>query len=295
MIHIIDLNFLNVSKSIASFLVETNNGPILIETGPDSTFKNLKKGIEKYNYNIENIKHVFLTHIHLDHAGAAWRLAEHGAKIYVHPKGAEHLIHPEKLMSSAKKIYQDKMDFLWGKFNPIAPELIKSCKNMENIILGGVEIEAIHTPGHANHHIAWKVNDTIFAGDVCGAKIDNGPVVPACPPPDIDIEAWVNSIKMILKKNANSLYLTHYGKVTNVSSHLKDLEKILKNWAYWIKEKMASGCSEKEMTSLFINYVNNNLKIKGVSKKLLEKYNAANPPYMSVSGLVRYWNKKNVL
>ncbi|MGI9545489.1 MAG: MBL fold metallo-hydrolase, partial [Cyclobacteriaceae bacterium] len=117
--HIIDLHFLGYPKVIAAFLVETEDGPVLIETGPYSTYPTLEKGVNRIGYSIKDIKHVLLTHIHLDHAGAAWKLAENGANIYVHPVGMAHLAYPSKLMDSAKRIYKEDMDRLWGDMQAI--------------------------------------------------------------------------------------------------------------------------------------------------------------------------------
>ncbi len=110
-VNIIDNNFF-AKDVIASYLIENGGEPILIETGPDTTFNNLEKGLQDHGYAVEDIKNVFVTHIHLDHSGAAWHFANAGAKIYVHPFGAKHLAEPEKLMASAKRIYADQMETL---------------------------------------------------------------------------------------------------------------------------------------------------------------------------------------
>ncbi|MDX1666784.1 MAG: MBL fold metallo-hydrolase, partial [Saprospiraceae bacterium] len=154
MIHLIDLHFLGFDRSIASFLYETSDGPILIETGPHSTYDKLKEGVARAGFRMEDIKHVFLTHIHLDHAGAAWAMAEKGATIYVHPFGAPHLHRPEKLMNSARRIYKDKMDALWGSMEGIAENRIREAGSEESFRVGDTFIKAWYTPGHAVHHIA---------------------------------------------------------------------------------------------------------------------------------------------
>src|SRR5690625_2185837 len=123
-IQIIDLNFLNLSDAIASFLIPSDDGLILIESGPETTFSTLKNSIEKAGYEVEDVKHVLLTHIHFDHAGAAWKFAEQDAKIYVHPIGLPHLQNPERLWNSAKRIYKEQMDILWGHMDPIYIDLL---------------------------------------------------------------------------------------------------------------------------------------------------------------------------
>ena len=129
MIKIIDINFLGTSSAIACFLIESDQELILIETGPSTVYNNLKKSIEGFGYDIKKIKHVFVTHIHLDHSGGAWRFAENGAKIYVHPNGTKHLIDPSKLIHSASKIYKDKMIMLWGEIKNIKKENVQSVEH----------------------------------------------------------------------------------------------------------------------------------------------------------------------
>ncbi|MFY0601020.1 MAG: MBL fold metallo-hydrolase [Cyclobacteriaceae bacterium] len=293
MIHVLDLNFLNIDHAIAAFLIESSEGPILIETGPYSTFKSMKSALSAHGYVPEDIKHVFLTHIHFDHAGAAWAFAKTGAKIYLHPFGSTHMENPTKLYNSAKMIYGDDMERLWGAMENIAASQLIAPEDGEEIAIGDVTIKALHTPGHAKHHIAWEIDDIIFTGDVAGVKIGNGPVVPPCPPPDINLEDWNTSIDLISKSKANQLYLTHFGLITDKQQHLSELKKILNDWAFWIKEKWESGLSIEQITPLFKAYTANQLVEKGVDEHGLKQYEAANPSGMSVAGLVRYWKKKS--
>lgn len=293
MIHTLDLSFLGSKHTIAAYLIKTEAGPILFETGPHSTFSILKQELAKHDVKVSDIKHVFVTHIHFDHAGAAWALAKEGAKIYVHPFGARHLQNPEKLYNSAKRIYQDKMDYLWGKMEDIAPTLIHETQHEEEIRIGELTIKALHTPGHAVHHIAWQLGDDIITGDVAGVQINDGMVVPPCPPPDINIEDWMDSIAILRAAKPNALYLTHFGKITAVSEHLDKLEHILNDWAAWMKPHFEANTDQATITPLFQTYVAEQLKVAGVTTaEELEKYEKANPSWMSVAGLMRYWKKK---
>lgn len=292
MTHVLELNFLGQKESIAAFLVETIDGPVLIETGPHSTFETLKKEIKKTGHSIEDIKHVFVTHVHFDHAGAAWAMAEKGAQIYVHPLGLKHLQSPEKLYNSAKRIYGDKMEELWGEMRPIPKKQLVAMKHNQSVRIGKTRFKALDTPGHASHHIAWKVNDTLFAGDVAGVKIGNGPVCPPCPPPDINIEEWVNSIQIILNKRFETIYLTHFGKITNPREHLVELRGRLHNWANWIKPYFDAGVDQAEIVPKFEAYVKNQMLSYGADKSTIKSYDGANPVWMSVAGLMRYWYKK---
>ena len=292
MYHIIDLNFQSCDRTIASFLIETEESPVLIESGPYSTFSTLEKGLKQHGYKPEDIGHLLLTHIHFDHAGAAWALAESGAKVYVHPFGYKHLNHPEKLVSSAKMLYKDDMDKLFGKMEPIKTSSLKKVEDKENITVGGETFRALHTPGHAKHHIAWQWKDIIFTGDVGGVKIGKGPVVPPCPPPDIDLTDWINSIEKIVSEHANQWVLTHFGKITNIRSHADSLKYMLNDWSLWIKNKWEKGLSNEEITPLFIEYTTHQLKKHGLSELELKQYELANQSWMSVTGLTRYWKKQ---
>ncbi|MEZ4884605.1 MAG: MBL fold metallo-hydrolase [Chitinophagales bacterium] len=294
MIHTIDLHFLGHSHSIASYLVETSEGPVLIETGPHSVLPNLQKGLAAKGYRLEDIQHVFLTHIHLDHAGAAWWFAEQGATIYVHPFGYPHLAHPEKLLHSAKRIYQDEMQKLWGDMKPIAESQLVAVENEDEFTIGDTTFKAWHTPGHAVHHIAWQVGKNLFTGDVAGVKIEGGKVVPPCPPPDINLEDWQDSIKLIQSLDVDCLYLVHFGAVRDIENHLNHLVDCLWDWANWIKPYWESGKSAAEITPLFEAYAHQQLVDFGIDAEGCARYEAANPSWMSVAGLMRYWHKKTV-
>lgn len=291
-IQTIDLHFLDIEQAIAAYLIETSVGPVLIETGPHSSFPNLEKAIQSAGYQVADIQHVFLSHIHLDHAGAAWVFAEHGAQIHLHPFGKRHMHRPEKLMASAKRIYKDDMDRLWGKMNPIPADQLIEVAHESIITVGDHKFKALHTPGHAVHHIAWVVDDVIFTGDVAGVKIGGGPVVPPCPPPDIQVEDWESSIALLKAESAKALYLTHYGIVENIDQHLEELLDILHVWADWIKPHYLKQSDPKEITPQFQTFVQRQLRAKGVDEKGIQQYEAANPSWMSVAGLLRYWHKK---
>jgi len=292
-IHTIDLNFQKEDHSIASYLIETEEGPILIETGPMSTFENLKNGIEKLGYKVQDIANILLTHIHFDHAGAAWKFAEHGAKIFVHPIGVPHLQHPDKLWNSAAMIYGDQMETLWGEMKPIPEDQLVGVKDGNIIEFGDITIDVIYTPGHAVHHNAYQIEDVIFTGDVAGVKIGNGPVVPPCPPPDINIELWKESIQKLRDRNPKALYLTHFDCQENPNKLLDDLEAILDNWANYIKPFYDDQIPADTIVPLFVEYTEKQLAEKGLSKAEIQVYEYANPSWMSVNGLLRYWKLKD--
>lgn len=291
-IHIIDLNFLETKDAIACFLIESDQGPVLVETGPESTYPILEKEINKLGFSVQDIQHVLLTHIHFDHAGAAWRIAKHGAKIYVHPTGKPHLESPQRLWNSALQIYGDQMERLWGSMSSISEEQVIAVSHHEIVPIGNLRFKALHTPGHAIHHIAWQLGGNIFTGDVAGVKINGGPVVPPCPPPDIHIEDWKKSLATLKAARPQALYLTHFGIINTIDSHLDNLSYILNDWALWIKPYFEENRDQKEVIPLFMDYTQSQLRKEGCSDELIQIYEYANPSWMSVAGLYRYWKLK---
>ncbi|MGB3798675.1 MAG: MBL fold metallo-hydrolase [Lewinella sp.] len=293
MINTIDLKFLDKPKSIAAFCVSDDDGYTLVECGPYSTHEELLDGLAELDISPKEVHTLLLTHIHFDHAGAAWWWAGKGTKIYVHPRGRKHMIDPERLYSSAKQIYGDRMEELWGKMEGIDPDRIQEVDDQEQLTIGGKKWIAHHTPGHASHHIAWQVDQTVFTGDVGGCRIGGGPVVPPCPPPDIDAEAWRASIDRLRSLEAKDFYLTHYGRITDVNAHLDELGDRLERYVSWMEPYYRDGASAETVAPLFKKYMSDELTLLGVNEADLESYMAANPPYMSVTGLLRWLSKRD--
>lgn len=290
-LHTIDVKFV-VPKVIACFLIETASGPILIETGPDTTFENLKGELHKLDYSTSDIKHVFVTHIHLDHSGAAWHFAQEGATVYVHPRGARHLAEPSRLMASARMIYKERMDELWGRVEPIPEERIYATTDGESVKIGGVEITAVETPGHASHHNAYIIEDHAFLGDVGGICIEDGPPLPPTPPPDINVEAWQSSIKKLYDYNPGVLHPTHFAVINRgIREHFGDLELRLLEYTSWIGERLKEGKTEEDMLEDFDKLTREILDKAGVSADVMRSYELADPFWMNVGGLIRYWKK----
>jgi len=286
-VHDIGLDFQGKLFAISSFLVETSDGPAY------STIQSLEKGIQKCGYQITDIKHVLLTHIHLDHAGAAWYFAQKGAQIYLHPLGYKHMHDPSKLLASAKMIYGDMMEQLWGTLKPIDAKKLTIVEDRTQITIGEKTFKAIYSPGHAKHHVAWQLDNIMFTGDVAGICIKNGPVVPPCPPPDIHIEDWIESIQKILNlKEVDTYYLTHGGKVQHCEAHMEKLQDMLKAYADFMLPYYKAGTKPQEVVQPFNNFVKELLLKNGATQNELDTYESANPSFMAVAGLLRYWKKK---
>jgi glyoxylase-like metal-dependent hydrolase (beta-lactamase superfamily II) len=288
---VLDLHF-QTAGTVGAFLVRTPEGPVLVETGPESLFGTLETAVNGQGFALEDIRHVFLTHIHLDHGGAAWRLARHGAQIYVHSAGARHLVDPGKLLGSAQRIYGEDMERLWGRLEPIAPERITSLEDGQVVRFGGMAIEAIHTPGHAIHHITYRLEDGLFTGDVGGIRIGQGPVIPPFPPPDIDLEAWADSIARMRAVAPACIYPTHFGIKEDAAAHLDSLEENIQRIAAWVRDRVEAGGTVEDLVPPFQAFMHGLLAEHGLPEATIQDYEIADPAFMSVYGLARYWRKR---
>lgn len=266
----------------------------LVDCGPESVFANTVAGLRALGLRPEQVAHVFVTHIHFDHAGAAWRWAqEYGATVCVHPRGAPHLADPAKLVASATKIFGDQMGRLWGDLRAVPAEKLRVVQDNETVAAGGSVFRALDTPGHAQHHHAWLLEkeSTLFAGDVMGVSIDGGPCLPPCPPPDLHIEQWLESLKRIMALRPGRVFLTHFGELDDPVKRMNELVERLLDWAEWMREELKIGMTEEKITPLFEQRVWAELRQAGLNEAMVATYEQADPAAMSVSGLARYWRK----
>ena len=230
-----------------------------------------------------------MTHVHLDHAGAAWRLARAGANVWVHPRGAPHMADPSKLLASAKRIYRDEMDSLWGTLEPIPADRLKVTADGAGIPVGAATIRVLETPGHAIHHNAYLIEGNVFTGDVGGVAIGDGPNLPPTPPPDIDLPTWARSIEKIKAARPDTFYPTHFGGHRDVASRLDEMMEELHAWAGFVRARLDEGEDEPAIVPLFEAWLTDRLLANGVGADGLEAYRTALPFAMNVTGLVRYW------
>jgi glyoxylase-like metal-dependent hydrolase (beta-lactamase superfamily II) len=292
MVHVLDTRQLGRAGIVAATALETNDGLAFFDTGPESTFGDVAVDLREAGFTPENVRHVFLSHIHFDHAGAAWRFAELGATVYVHPRGARHLIDPTKLIESATRIFGDDMQRLWGRIAPIPAERVRILEDNEVVPVAPFEIRAIATPGHASHHHVFHWDDNVFGGDIAGVRIGNGPPIPPFVPPELHIESWRESIAKIRGLNPSNLYLPHFGKVSgSVAEHLDLLDERVAHWSEWFREKIRTGTDEQQLTRQFAELEHAELRAGGASEDDVEGYEAADPSYMAVGAALRYWKK----
>jgi glyoxylase-like metal-dependent hydrolase (beta-lactamase superfamily II) len=293
-IHTLDLYFQSVSHSIAAYLVEGPAGPVLVETGPTSTLPMCLAGLASLGYRPADIQHVLVTHIHLDHAGAAGWWANQGAQVYVHYLGAPHLIDPGRLLASATRIYGNQMDTLWGQIIPAPAEKITPLRDGDSIHAAGLTFTALETPGHARHHHTLLLDKIAFTGDAAGMSIPPAGFVdlPA-PPPEFDREAWQDTIQRLLALPLDTIYPTHFGPVTAVRPHLEQLAALIDEATNFIHSQMQAGVERDTIVTEYVQWIRGRAVAAGLSPTQFQPYEAANPHYMSVDGILRYWQKRN--
>lgn len=288
----IDLIFQGKTQAIASYLIRDADAVILIESGPGSTLSALEAGLAKEGLSPRDVTHVLLTHIHLDHAGAAGWLSRQGAEIYVHPIGAPHMLNPEKLIASATRIYGDRMDQLWGQFLPVAQNQLKVPKDAQEIVIGSLRFLPVNTPGHAEHHYSYIFEDVCFSGDVGGVRIPGFQYLRApMPPPELHFGRWRESLTRLKRMKFSRIAPTHFGIYEDVDWHLQSLDDTLSAMERWLEKVMQGDPSIEELRQEFTQYMEDESREKNLSMDVIRAYSLSNPVGMSADGLMRYWKK----
>ncbi len=290
----IDLEFMGKEQVIAAFLVPAPEGGfVLLETGPGSTVPALAAGVGAAGFRLEDLRGIFVTHVHLDHAGAAGELARRtGAPVWVHPSGARHMADPSRLLASAARLYGSAMDMLWGTMEPVPEGLLHTVEHGESVPVAGLEVTGWHTPGHARHHVAWQVGRAVATGDVGGLRMPGSDhVLPPTPPPDIDVSAWRESLDLLRGLDVDELLVTHFGTHDGVQRHLDDLEARLLRWWEVAEEALAAGGDVGTVEALLTDLDDTEMSRDGVPGEFRERYRTACPMPMNAAGLVHAWER----
>ncbi|MEP6618468.1 MAG: MBL fold metallo-hydrolase [bacterium] len=295
---LLDLNFQDAPGVVAAYLITDPAGHTLIETGPGSTLPDLERALTAAGAQLGDIAQLLVTHIHLDHAGAAGSLLRRipDARLFVHPLGAFHMIDPSRLLMSATRIYGERMDALWGAFEPCPTERVVDLEDGTEITCGNRTLQVLHTPGHALHHIAFHDPErhTIFTGDVGGVRLQGASYVrPPTPPPDIDVEAWHTSVKRMRDLAPLALDLTHFGRFTNPQPHFDDLLFRLDDWTSRIGAELAQGNSPEQVAADLQARSDAEIAAEDPSPERLRAYELATPSRMTVDGIARYLKRRN--
>lgn len=297
-LQILDLNFQDQSNTIASYLLPHEDGVALVETGPGSTAAMLQARLAEHGLTPNDVTDVLLTHIHLDHAGAAgWLATEHDVTVYVHEKGAPHLANPERLLRSAEQIYGDDMDRLWGEMRPVPEHQIVSVDGDERLTMGDLTVRALDTPGHASHHLAYVIGDVCFTGDVGGVRLPGETYVELpLAPPEIQLDHWRESLTRlrtaVRRHDVTHLAPTHFGVYDDVAAHLDRLEGAITTTDQWVDERGPDMAGDEDRLREDITaWMRKQATVNGVDDETWELYELANPSWMAALGLRRYWSK----
>jgi glyoxylase-like metal-dependent hydrolase (beta-lactamase superfamily II) len=274
-LRLLDLNFGGRPHAIGVYLVDTDDGPALFDCGPASTLPELELRLADEGFELSDVRHLLLSHIHLDHAGAAGTIVGRhpGLTVWVSPVGAPHLVDPSRLERSARLLYGDLFDPLWGALLPVPEQNVRVA---EGTVLGW---ETFPTVGHARHHVSYLRDGTLLAGDAAGVRMpDAGYVLPVCPPPDLDVPAWHATAAEIRRRAPERLALIHFGVHEDIDAHLDRLEEELERWV----ARAESGMDVEAFTA----------QARADMGGDADKYDRVAPLWQSFAGLQRYLEKR---
>jgi glyoxylase-like metal-dependent hydrolase (beta-lactamase superfamily II) len=277
---LIDLRHLGSERVVGCYLL-AGEEPALVDCGPSSCLDALRGGLAAQGIAVGDLRHLLLTHIHLDHAGAAGSLVAENPGLLVHVSeiGAPHLVDPSRLERSARRLYGDDFDRLWGELSPVPEENVR-------VVGGSVHgLEAFPTPGHASHHVSYLAADgTCFSGDATGVRIAPARhVAPVAPPPDIDLEAWEKTLDAVAERGPSRLCLPHFGLVEDPAAHVEEVRRRLRLWG----GRVRNGLDEEA----WVRAEQEELEA-ATDPETAALYQQAGPLWQSYAGLRRYWDKK---
>jgi glyoxylase-like metal-dependent hydrolase (beta-lactamase superfamily II) len=294
----LDLQFLGLPGAIAAGLLEGPGGLALVDPGPASCLDGLRASLALHGHALEEVDAVLVTHIHLDHSGGVGMLVRSNPRIqvYVHRRGAPHVVDPSKLISSASRLYGDRMGPLWGEILPVPVESVHPLDGGEVLRVAGVEVRVAYTPGHAVHHVSYfeTSSGTVFAGDAGGIRVGQPLLVlPPTPPPDIDVEAWDASLALIRAWDPRRIFVTHFGGFDQPLEHLADLEARLHDIAGIVRgllldQTLDDAARQRRFADRMMSIFRECLP----DEKWVQRYAVAIPVEHCWQGLARYWQKR---
>lgn len=290
-IHTLDLNFQDTPGTIASYLIESDSSLALVETGPASTLDNLVRGISEAGFESSAIRDVFVTHIHLDHAGAAGWWGQQGARIHVHPRGARHLVDPSRLLAGATAVYGERMETLWGETLPVPEAAIVQVENNQSVVIGDICLTAWDSPGHARHHHCWVLQEQnlAFTGDASNVRLGGSAHISlASAPPQFDPPAFLASLTRLANAQFEGIYPTHFGVVEDVADHLSRCRQIVQGSTELVLAHMRNALDADTVAEHFRAYARDRFDLDGCPAQLWETYELINPASMCATGVLRY-------
>lgn len=300
---VLDTVFQGEPGIIASYLLTGARGLALVDVGSAASLEQLLEGIRATGHQPDEIEHILITHVHLDHAGATGALLAHTphAQVYVHSIGAPHLINPDKLLASAARIYGDQMETLWGKILPVPEDRVTTLDEGSQVQVGDRTLHALYTPGHAIHHVVFHdpAHGAVFAGDVAGVRLEDIPYVrPPTPPPDLNLEDWSASIDRLRALHPTALYLPHFGAVAgNLDTHFDELRARLYGWGELLLPGIRNGERDLELASDLARASDPEVARSASNiahaerDAAVKRYELATNYLMSAQGYVRYYRR----
>jgi glyoxylase-like metal-dependent hydrolase (beta-lactamase superfamily II) len=291
-----DLLFRETPHIIATAVIRGPGSVALVDPGPSSTLPALRRELESAGVSLGDVSALLLTHIHLDHAGAAGTLVrEHPhLRVYVHERGAPHMADPSKLLASAARLYGDAMDQLWGEVAPVPGEALQVLSGGERLTVGGRQLDVAYTPGHASHHVSYFSAETgvAFIGDTAGIKRHAGGfVLPPTPPPDIDVELWKDSLSRIESWRPETLFLTHFGPHGDAIPHLAEMRANLDTVTDLARASLTRDATDEDREAWFADQVRLTLRRRNGDAEATA-YEVAGRFDLNWRGLARYWRKR---
>ena len=295
---LIDLGFRDTEGLVASYVIPEEEGSTLIETGPTSCRELLLRGLELAGVDRASVRRVFVTHIHLDHAGGVGALLDAlpNAEFYAHHLGTPHLIDPTRLISSARRAWGAAADPLWGPIVPVAPNRIRSLVGGEQFPVQGGVLEVLNTPGHAKHHLAFfdTLTGAILTGDGAGVRLEGaGRPRPALPPPDLDLEELYRSVDAMRAKSPRAVWYSHFGPAPNGGEDLAIYPRICEEWRA-VAWKAAQESSDPQFVGRRLREFEEGRVPADDSSHLAEDREDLVSGYeMAAMGLLRYFTTKD--
>jgi glyoxylase-like metal-dependent hydrolase (beta-lactamase superfamily II) len=277
---------------IAVYVIRHADGAVLVDCGPGSTVPTLVKELAGHGLTTRDITDVLLTHIHLDHGGSAGWWAGQGARVHVHPVGAPHLLNPDKLLASARRIYGEDMERLWGDFLATPQDRLIQHGDGDVIKIGGWEFVALETPGHAEHHFAYLFGDVCFTGDVGGVRVGGLRHVRApTPPPEIHFDKWRASLGRLRVTGARRIAPTHFGIYDDMGWQLDALERSLDATERWTERAMRDDPPPDLFRTRFAGLLDELARGDGYEPAQAAAFADAAGTDMTADGVYRFWTK----
>ena len=292
----LDVNWVDHPHSIGAALLESEGHRSVVDPGPTSTLPTLRTRLAEQGLGVADLDAILLTHIHLDHAGASGSLVQEkpSLPVYVHKNGAPHMSDPSKLIASAARLWGEQLEFLFGAMVPVPQDNLRILEGGETLEFGARKLEVVYTPGHASHHVSYfdQMDGVAFVGDTTGVRIDDGPyILPATPPPDIDLGIWDESFREITARKPKRLFLTHYGFVADPLAHVATFRERLHRWMEATDKILRESADDAVALQQFLAYAHADIG-KFLPAEEMEHYAFTAGLDLSFAGLARHIRKR---